>query len=64
MLTWDPRDALVLAEDRARRLREERAVDQLFRTPSRAVAARRALAGSLRRAANRLDPAPLVHRPA
>jgi hypothetical protein len=56
MLTSHPRDALVLAQERARRLREETAADDL----RPASGTRRALATSLRRAANRLDPAPLA----
>lgn len=60
MLPYDPRDALVLAHERARHLREETAAERL----RRASGTRRALAASLRRAANRLDPAPLAPRPA
>jgi hypothetical protein len=52
MFTSDPRDALVFAHERARRL------------CAGASGTRRALAASLRRAANRLDPAPLAPRPA
>jgi hypothetical protein len=60
MLTTDPHDALVLAHERARRLREETAVQRLRRTSG----TRRALAASLRRAADRLDRAPLEPRAA
>ena len=60
MFTNNPHDALVLAHERACHLRAEPAVDRLQRGPG----TRRALAASLRRAANRLDPTPLVSRPA
>jgi hypothetical protein len=60
MFTSDPRDALVFAHEHARRLRAETAADRL-RRPS---GARRVIAASLRRAATRLDPAPLAARPA
>ena len=60
MLTSDPRYALVLAHERARRLREESAAERLRRSSG----TRRALAESLRRAADRLDPAPFAPRPA
>jgi len=60
MLTSDPHYALVLAHERARRLREESAAEHL----RRASGTRRALAESLRRAADRLDPAPFAPRPA
>ncbi len=56
MLSADPRDGLVFAHERARRLREETATDRL----RPASGTRRAVAASLRRAANRLDPAPLA----
>lgn len=59
MLINDPRDAVVLADERARHLREEAAAEHL----RRASGTRRALAASLRRAANRLEPS-LAHRPA
>jgi hypothetical protein len=52
MFMSDPRDALVLAHERARHLREETAAEHLRRR----FGTRRALAASLRRAANRLDP--------
>ena len=60
MFTSDPRDALMVAHEHARHLREERAAERL----RRASGTRRALAASLRRAANRLDPAALAARPA
>jgi hypothetical protein len=60
MFTSDPRDALFLAHERGRHLREETAADHL----RRASGIRRAIAKSLRRAASRLDPSPLAHRPA
>jgi hypothetical protein len=60
MFTTDPRDALMIAQARVRNLREERAAERL-RRPS---GARRAVAASLRRVANRLDPAALAARPA
>jgi hypothetical protein len=61
MLISDPHDALVLARERACRLREEAAPGH----PGRPSATRRALAASLRRLADRLHPAPLPrHRPA
>lgn len=61
MLTIDPRDTLVLAHEHARRLRDE-AVARSDRPLTGTT--RRALAASLRRAANRLDPvAPRAARP-
>lgn len=60
MFTTDPRDALVLAHEHARQLREESAARRL----RRASGTRRALAASLRRAADRLDRAPLAPRAA
>jgi len=60
MLIYDSREALVLAHERPCRLREESAAESL----RRASGMRRALAASLRRAANRLDPASLAPRPA
>jgi uncharacterized membrane protein YfbV (UPF0208 family) len=60
MVASDPRDALVLAHEHIRHLREETAAERLRRkSPTR-----RALADSLRRAADRLDRAPLAARPA
>lgn len=60
MIGTDPRDALVVAYERGRRLRAEAAAERLRGTSG----TRRSLAGSLRRAADRLDPAPLARRPA
>lgn len=60
MITLDPHDALVAAHEHGRRLRAEAAAERL-RGPS---ATRRALALSLLRAANRLDPASLAAGPA
>ena len=54
MITTDPRDALALSAQRARDLHEQAAAERL-REPSRL---RRALALSLRRTADRLDPVP------
>ncbi len=52
MLTIDPRDALVLAHEHARQLREEIAAERLRPASAR----RHALAGSLRSVADRLAP--------
>jgi hypothetical protein len=60
MFTSDPLDALVVAHERSRRLRAEAAAERLRDTSS----IRRALAVSLRRAADRLDPTPLARRTA
>jgi hypothetical protein len=60
MFTTNAGEALLLAHDRPQRLREESAARRLRRAP----ATYRALAASLRRAADRLDPAPLAPRPA
>lgn len=60
MFTSHPRDALVLAHAHARRLREETAAERL--RPASSL--RPALAASLRRAADRIAPAPLAGRPA
>jgi hypothetical protein len=60
MLIYDPRDALVLAHERARHLREETVADHL----RSASGTRRAVVAVLRRAATRLDPAPLARRAA
>ncbi len=54
MITTDPRDTLALTAQRASQLQAEAAAERL-REPS---AVRRTLALSLRRAADRLDPAP------
>jgi hypothetical protein len=59
MLTMHPRDAHVFAAAYVRRLQEEAAEDLRRRSWTRC-----ALAASLRLAANRLDPAPLVRRAA
>jgi hypothetical protein len=56
MFTADPQDALLLAHERRDRLHAEAAAER-FRAHS---PKRRALAAVLRRAANRLDPAPLA----
>ena len=58
MLTSDPLDALVLAHERGRRLRAEAAAERLRSTSG----TRHAVAAYLRRAADRLDPAPLARR--
>jgi hypothetical protein len=60
MFTGDPLDALVVAHERGRELRAEAAAERL-RGTSRT---RRAIAVSLRRAADRLDLAPLARRSA
>jgi len=60
MVIAHPRDALEVAHEHARHLREEAAI----RHPRRAIGRRRALAASLRRMADRIDAVPLVHRPA
>jgi hypothetical protein len=59
MFISDPHDALRLVHDRGDRLRAEAEAERLFHTPS---GTRRALAASLRRAADRLDPAVLRPR--
>jgi hypothetical protein len=60
MLTNDPLEVLGVAHERGRRLRAEAAAERL-RGPT---GTRRALAMSLRRAADRLDPGPFAKRPA
>jgi hypothetical protein len=60
MFSSHSRDALVLAHERGRHLGEEAAAERLRRVS----ATRRALAASLRRAANRRGAAPLAPRPA
>jgi hypothetical protein len=60
MLTNDPRAALALAHQRSIHLRAEAAAERLRGSSP----ARRALAESLRRAADRLERAPLARRPA
>ena len=56
----DAHDQLALAHERGRRLQADAAAERMF-APSRS---RRALAASLRRVADRLDPAPLGLRQA
>jgi hypothetical protein len=60
MFISDPHDELIVAHDRGRRLHEERAAEGFRRASRRG----RSLAALLRRAADRLDPTPVVHRPA
>jgi hypothetical protein len=60
MFISDPRDALAVAHGRGRVLRQERAAEAFRRTARRSAP----LAALLRRAADRLDPTPVVHRPA
>jgi hypothetical protein len=60
MLTNDPLEALAAAHARGRELRAEAATERLRVTS----ATRRTLAASLRRLADRLDPAPLARAPA
>jgi len=60
MLTTDPLELLTVAHERGRRLRAEAAAERLRSTSG----TRRALAVSLRRAADRLDPAAHANRPA
>ena len=57
MLNHDSRDVLVLAHERAATLLAETRAEQVRRAVKR-----RNLAASLRRVADRLDPAPLAHR--
>jgi hypothetical protein len=59
MFTSNAGEALLVAHQRPQSLREESAAARLRPRPTR-----RALAASLRRAADRLDPAPLAPRPA
>ncbi len=59
MLTSD-HDALLVAHERARHLRDEATAERL----RPASGTRYVLAAGLRFAANRLDPAPFVHRAA
>ena len=61
MFSTDPRDALLVAHAHGRHLREEMASNH---QRGSAEATRRALAATLRRVANRLDPTPLVQRAA
>jgi L-ascorbate metabolism protein UlaG (beta-lactamase superfamily) len=60
MFTNDPYDVLVIAHDHARHLRAEQAAERLRPAPR----ALRPLAALLRWVADRLDRAPLAHRPA
>ena len=60
MLTSDPLEVLAVAHERGRRLRAEAVAERLRGTSG----TRRALALSLRRAADRLDPASFNRRPA
>ena len=59
MLMTNPDDALVVANERGRRLREEAAAERVRRD----AGTRRTLAASLRRLADRLDPDPLETGP-
>ena len=61
MVSSDPLHLLFLAHERVRDLREDAAAERLRRA---AGTRRTLLAASLRRLANRLDPAPLAPRPA
>jgi hypothetical protein len=56
----DPRDQLTIAHERGERFRSEASAERLDGSQG----ARRALAASLRRVADRLDPAPLGWRQA
>jgi len=56
MFTGDPVDLLVVAHERGRQLRADAAAERLRGTSG----TRRVLAASLRRAADRLDPAQLA----
>ena len=60
MFTLNPLDALAVAHTRGRELRADAAAERLRGT----TATRRAIAVSLRRAADRLDSAALASRPA
>jgi hypothetical protein len=60
MLTTNPIDALLVAHQRGRELQAQAAAERLGGTSG----IRGALAAYLRRAADRLDPAPLTRRPA
>ena len=60
MFTPHPRDALLLALEDGRRLRAEAEAER-FRGAS---TMRGTIAAALRRAADRLDPGPLVRQPA
>jgi hypothetical protein len=60
MFISDPRDTLEVVHSRGRALRRERAAEEFRRSTRRGAS----LAALLRRAADRLDPTPVVHRPA
>ena len=60
MIITDPRDALALSEQRSAQFQAEAAAERL-REPS---VVRRGLARFMRRAADRLDPAPRAWQPA
>jgi hypothetical protein len=60
MLTSDPTDVLAQVREHNRTLRAEAAAERLRANP----ATRRTLAVYLRRAADRLDPGPVVPMPA
>jgi hypothetical protein len=60
MFTTDPHHVLVLAHERAHRLREEAALERLYIH----AGARHVVAASLRRLADRLDAALVAPRPA
>jgi hypothetical protein len=60
MFIAHPRDGLVVAHERGRQPHAQAAAERM-RSPS---TSRRALAVSLRRAADRLDPVPLACQPA
>jgi hypothetical protein len=60
MLISDPHHELIVAHDRGRRLREERAAEWFRRAARRGGS----LAALLRRVADHLDPTPVAHRPA
>jgi len=59
MITTDPRDALVLSAQRASRLHAEAEVERMRELSK----LRRALALTLRRTADRLEPAPRAWMP-
>jgi hypothetical protein len=60
MFISDPRDTLEVVHSRGRDLRRERAAEGFRRGARRGAS----LAALLRRAADRLDPTPVAHRPA
>jgi hypothetical protein len=57
MIITDPQDTLLMAQVRANRLHGEAAAERFSASTAKR---RRAVAELLRRAANRLDPAPLA----